>query len=290
MKKTIRKIISLALVCVLAIAAFAGCGNSKENITVYSRESGSGTRSAFIELVGIMEKDSEGKSIDKTIATADVTNSTQVMMTQVSSNKFGIGYISLGTLNDTVKALKIDGAAATVENIKNDSYKIKRPFNILTKGETTNAVAKDFINYIMSKEGQEVISNKGYIMAKENTAEFDGKKPSGKIVVGGSSSVFPVMEKLVESYLKINSNAQIELQQSDSTSGVNNVKEGLYDIGMASRDLKTAEIESGVKNIVIAIDGIAVIVNKENSIDGLTKTQIKEIYTGKISSWTELSK
>lgn len=282
-----KKLLSIILVCALVLSACAGCGNSGEAITVYSREAGSGTRSAFTELVGILQK-VDGQSVDKTIVTADVTNSTQVMLTQVSSDKNGIGYVSLGSLNDSVKALKVDGVAPTTENVKNDSYAIKRPFNIVTKGETTNDLAKDFISFIMSSDGQEIVSKNGYIKAKEDSEAFNGKKPSGELVIGGSSSVFPVMEKLVEAYQKINGNAKIELQQSDSTSGVNNVKEGVYDIGLASRELKDAEIQSGISNIVIAVDGIAVIVNKENVVDSLTKEQIKDIYVGTITSWTQV--
>ncbi|MPM13002.1 Phosphate-binding protein PstS 2 [bioreactor metagenome] len=255
-------------------------------ITVISREEGSGTRGAFIELFGVEEKNAAGEKVDNTIETADQTNSTGVMLTSVSQNESAIGYVSLGSLNDTVKALKIDGVAATVANIENKTYAISRPFNIATKS-TVSAVAQDFIDFILSSDGQAVITGNGYI-AVSKAAAYSGSKPSGKIVVAGSSSVSPVMEKLIEAYGKINPNADIELQTSDSTTGMNSAIEGVCDIGMASRALKDSETSAGLTATVIATDGIAVIVNKSSSIDGLTKDQVKDIYTGKITDWSEI--
>ncbi len=255
-------------------------------ITVISREEGSGTRGAFIELFGVEEKDSSGKKVDHTIETADQTNSTGVMLTSVAQNDSAIGYVSLGSLNDTVKALKIDGVAATVANIENKTYTISRPFNIATKS-TVSAVAQDFIDFILSADGQKVITDNGYIAASKDAA-YSGSKPSGKIVVAGSSSVSPVMEKLIEAYGKVNPNANIDLQTSDSTTGMNSAIEGVCDIGMASRALKDSETSAGLTATVIATDGIAVIVNKSNTTDGLTKDQVKGIYTGTITDWSEI--
>lgn len=288
MRKEVKKILAFGLVMVTGIVMLTGCGkNDKQTsnkITVISREDGSGTRGAFVELFGIEEKDENGNKIDKTIATAEITNSTNVMMTTVAGNKNAIGYVSLGSLNDTVKAAKIDGVEATVENIKNKTYKISRPFNIVTKNEISK-VTEDFIKFIMSEEGQKVVEDKGYI-SEGNTGSFESTKPEGKIVIDGSTSVYPVMEKLVEAYKKVNENATIELQQSDSSTGVSGAIKGTFDIGMASRELKDSE--TGVKATAIAIDGIAVIVNKEATVDAFTSKQVKDIYTGSIKNWDDV--
>jgi len=288
MRKEVKKILAFGLVMVTGIVMLTGCGkNDKQTsnkITVISREDGSGTRGAFVELFGIEEKDENGNKIDKTIATAEITNSTNVMMTTVAGNKNAIGYVSLGSLNDTVKAAKIDGVEATVENIKNKTYKVSRPFNIVTKNEISK-VTEDFIEFIMSEEGQKVVEDKGYI-SEGNTGSFESTKPEGKIVIDGSTSVYPVMEKLVEAYKKVNENATIELQQSDSSTGVSGAIKGTFDIGMASRELKDSE--TGVKATAIAIDGIAVIVNKEAIVDSFTSKQVKDIYTGSIENWDDV--
>ncbi|MBC8532444.1 substrate-binding domain-containing protein [Yeguia hominis] len=309
-----KKIGSLMLVLVLILAAMAGCasGNTESSsstasaaesqtsqaestsepanadlgaISVVSREDGSGTRGAFIELFGIEEKDADGNKIDNTTEEAIVTNSTSVMMTTVAGNPAAIGYISLGSLNDTVKALKIDGADATVENIKSGSYKVSRPFNIATKG-TLSEAAQDFEDYILSAEGQAVIEENGYIAADDAAKPYAGKQPSGKVTVAGSSSVTPVMEKLKEAYAAVNPNAEVEIQESDSTTGMNSTIEGICDIGMASRALKDSEKEAGLTETKIAIDGIAVIVNKENSFDGMTSEAVKGVFTGEITDWS----
>ena len=229
-----------------------------------------------------MEVDKE----DKTVETADITDKTNVMMTSVSQNANAIGYISLGSLNDSVKALKIDGAAATVENIENGSYKISRPFNIATKSEPSEAAA-DFIAFILSDEGQKVVKDNGYIPVKTNGA-YNGSKPSGKISIGGSSSVTPVMEKLKEAYNAVNPNVTIEINMTDSSSGMTSVAEGVCDIGMASRAVKQSELDKGLVPTTIATDGIAVIVNLENTFDALTADQVRRIYIGELTTWSAL--
>lgn len=260
--------------------------DSSNDITVISRESGSGTRGAFIELTGVEEKQDDQK-VDMTTDDAQVVNSTSVVLTTVETDPYAIGYVSLGTLNDKVKAVKVDGAEATADAIKAGQYKLSRPFNIATKGETSNEVVKDFMAYILSAEGQEIVTDNGYI-ALDDTKAFEGTQPSGNIVVGGSSSVSPLMEKLIEAYSKVNPNASIDLQTSDSTTGMTSCAEGSYDIGMASRELKQEELDSGLKNTVIATDGIAVIVNKENPTDELSSDAIKSIYTGDTTTWNEV--
>ena len=263
-----------------------GSSSKKQTITVVSREDGSGTRGAFIELFGIEEKDADGNKIDNTISTADITNSTSVMMTSVADDEAAIGYISLGSLDDSVKALKIDGAEATADNISNGSYKVSRPFNIATKG-TPNEVTQDFINFILSEDGQKVVEDAGYI-SQGNAGAFKAAGVKGKINIAGSSSVTPVMEKLKEAYVAVNPDVQIEVQQSDSTTGMTSAAEGVCDIGMASRELKDSELSAGLTPTVIAIDGIAVVVNKNNDVDGLTSDQVKSIYTGSITKWSEV--
>ena len=255
-------------------------------ITVISREDGSGTRGAFIELFGIEVKNDAGEKVDMTTDDAEITNSTSVMMTSVAGNTEAIGYISLGSLNDTVKAVKIDGAEATVDNIKSGTYKIARPFNIATKGEVSD-VAQDFIKYIMSEDGQKVVEDNGYI-SQGNDGAYEPAGLSGKVVVGGSSSVTPVMEKLKEAYVVLNPDVTIEVQQSDSTTGMTSAIEGVCDIGMASRDLKDSEIEKGLTGTTIAMDGIAVIVNNDSPVEELSSDSVKGIYTGEITDWADV--
>ena len=280
------------IVAVLMASAMVFAGGSKESrnaeITVISREDGSGTRGAFIELLGIEQKDASGQKVDMTTDTASISNSTSVVMTSVAQNTSAIGYISLGSLNDSVKALKIDGAEATVANIKSGAYTIARPFNIATKG-AVSAVTKDFIDFILSSDGQKIVESKGYISVDSN-GSYKAMKPAGKIVVAGSSSVTPVMEKLKEAYLELNTNAQIEVMLSDSTTGMNSAVEGICDIGMASRAVKSSELEKGLAAIVIAIDGIAVIVNNDSPVDSLTSAQVTDIYTGKTTTWSQITK
>jgi phosphate transport system substrate-binding protein len=282
-----KKITGITLITALLVSLFTGCaGGGGNDINVVSREDGSGTRGAFIELLGIEEKDANGNKVDRTTEEANVVNSTSVVLTTVAGDVNSIGYISLGSMNDTVKGLKVDGAEPTVENIKNASYKVSRPFNIATLGEVSE-VTQDFINFILSSDGQAVVEDSGYIAATEEGA-FSGTQPSGKIVVAGSSSVTPVMEKLKEAYLEVNPNADIEIQLSDSSTGMNSAIDGTCDIGMASRELKDSELEAGLEPTVIAIDGITIIVNKENEVDSLTSEQVRQIYVGEVTSWDDL--
>ena len=255
-------------------------------ITVVSREDGSGTRGAFIELLGIEQEDESGEKVDMTVDTTEITNSTAVMMTTIGGNKAAIGYISLGSLDDSVKAVTIDGVEATTDNVKSGDYAVARPFNIVTKDGLSD-VAQDFINYIMSDEGQAVVEENGYISQGTNGA-YTASGATGKITVAGSSSVTPVMEKLAEGYKALNSGVDIEVQMNDSTTGVTSAIDGICDIGMASRALKDSELEAGVTPTVIAMDGIAVIVNKENPVSNLTADQVKQIYTGEVTEWSEV--
>lgn len=300
MKKFLALTATVAMVASMAV----GCGNSgnsdktdgkaetefdaANDISVVSREDGSGTRGAFIELFGIEEKDASGEKVDNTTEEANITNSTSVMLSTVADNEYAIGYVSLGSLNDTVKALKVDGAEPTEENIKSGEYKVARPFNIATKGEVSE-VAQDFIDFILSTEGQAVVSESGYI-ALDNVQAYAGNKPAGKVSIAGSSSITPVMEKLKEAYLKVNPSAEIEIQESDSTTGMTSVADGICDIGMASREVKEEELAKGLKATVIATDGIAVIVNKANTLDDITSDQVKSIYVGDVLSWDEIIK
>ena len=264
----------------------AGSSSKSQTITVVSREDGSGTRGAFIELFGIEEKDASGKKVDNTTDDATITNSTEVKMTTVAGDEAAIGYTSLGALNSSIKALKVDGAEATAANVKSGTYKISRPFNIATKG-TVSEVTQDFINYILSEDGQKIVESNGYI-SQGNSGAFTSNGASGKIVVAGSSSVTPVMEKLLEAYQKVNTGAKIELQESDSTTGMTAAIDGTCDIGMASRELKDSEKSAGLTNQVIALDGIAVIVNNKNSASNITSEQVKAIFTGETTDWNNV--
>ena len=316
-----KKVVSILLAATLVVSMFAGCG-AKENtdanagadsqatvqenvengnqtaeaagnfdaselISVYSREDGSGTRGAFIELFGIEQKNDAGEKVDYTTVEAIITNSTDVMMTSVAGDTYGIGYVSLGSLNETVKAVKIDGVEATVDNIKAGTYTVARPFNIAAAGEVSD-VAQDFIGFIMSAEGQAVIEGKGYISVAGETA-FESNGAAGKIVVGGSSSVSPVVEKLIEAYKAINTSAEIELQTSDSSTGMSQAADGTLDIGMASRDLKDSEKEAGLTGTTIAMDGIAVIVNLENPVEDLSSEAVKAIFMGETTEWSKVT-
>lgn len=305
MKKIAAAVMMVSMVAVTAV----GCGSSNgtdtkgadanqsdatsdwdetSDVTIVSREDGSGTRGVFIELFGIEEKQDDGTKVDMTTTDAQITNNTSVMLTTVADNEYAIGYVSLGSLNDSVKALKIDGAEATAENIENGSYKVSRPFNIAVKKDLNNKVAKDFMSFIMSTEGQKVVADEKYI-AVADVKDYAGTKPSGSCVVGGSSSVSPLMEKLIEAYKAVNPNASIELQTSDSTTGMTSTIEGSYDIGMASRELKEEEAAE-LEPTVIATDGIAVVVNNANPLDELSADQVKDIYVGNVSTWDEITK
>lgn len=278
--KNLRKITSLSSVALITAAILTGCGSSTGQISVITREDGSGTRSAFTELCGIVADDT-----DNTIETAEVTNSTAVMLTTVAGNVDSIGYVSVGSLDDSVKALKIDGVEPVSSNVENGSYSISRPFNIVTKDDATlSNAAQDFYNYIMSADAASVISSEGYVAV--NNKEYKSNGASGNVLVEGSSSVTPVMTKLKEAYEKINPNVTVEVQQDDSTTGVQSTQKGVCDIGMASRELK--DTETGVSSAVLAMDGIAVIVNNENEIEGLTTEQVKDIYIGEITEWSAL--
>lgn len=305
----IKKIAAAVMMVSMVAVTAVGCGSSNgtdtkgadanqsdatsdwdetSDVTIVSREDGSGTRGAFIELFGIEEKQDDGTKVDMTTTDAQITNNTSVMLTTVADNEYAIGYVSLGSLNDSVKALKIGGAEATAENIENGSYKVSRPFNIAVKKDLNNKVAKDFMSFIMSTEGQKVVADEKYI-AVADVKDYAGTKPSGSCVVGGSSSVSPLMEKLIEAYKAVNPNASIELQTSDSTTGMTSTIEGSYDIGMASRELKEEEAAE-LEPTVIATDGIAVVVNNANPLDELSADQVKDIYVGNVSTWDEITK
>ena len=297
-----KKSVSLLLAGLMLCGALAGCGgnnNTAENtdsqteqtsestgtsgaIHVVSREDGSGTRGAFVELTGVEDDNGDNTTVD-----AEIANRTDAVLTTVAGNEAAIGYVSLGSLNDTVKAVKVDGVEATVDNVKSGTYTLSRPFNIATKGEPTG-VAKDFINFILSADGQAIVEEENYIKVDDAAPAFTSDGSSGQIAVGGSSSVSPVMEKLIEAYKAVNPNAQIDLQTSDSTSGMTGAMDGTFAIGMASRELKDEEAAQ-LTGTAIALDGIAVIVNTANTVENLTMDQIRSIYVGETTDWSEVA-
>jgi phosphate transport system substrate-binding protein len=287
MKKAIPILLVLA-----AVSLFTGCTkrnadtfDTAKAINVVSREDGSGTRGAFIELFGIEARGDDGSRKDMTTKEAVIAKQTDVMMTNISGDKYAIGYISLGSLNSTVKAADIEGVRASAENVKNGTYTVSRSFNIATKGEP-NELAADFIKFILSVEGQAVVA-KSYIAILENAPTYTGSRLSGKIVVAGSSSVTPLMEKLKEAYIAFNPNTNIEIQMSDSSAGMTGVIDGTCDIGMASRELKDSELKV-LSATQIALDGIAVIVNNVNPVTNLSKDQVKGIFTGSMVNWSDV--
>lgn len=301
LKKSLLRTVAglMTAVCLVGGAILTGCASQGQSaqegdgstsldkqISVYSREDGSGTRSAFVELFGLEEKDASGNKVDLTTDKASVTNFTSVMMTSIANDPYGIGYISLGSLNDTVKAVRINGVQAATDTVKDGSYEISRPFNIVT-GEDVSPAAQDFISFIMSSDGQTIVEDNHYISVADTAAPYQKGDASGKVVVAGSSSVTPVMEKLAEAYQTLNPNVSIEVQQSDSTTGINMAKEGTCDIGMASRELKDSEMAAGLVAEAIARDGIAVIVAPESAVEDLTTDQVKAIFSGNALTWSE---
>ena len=276
--------LSLAAVMLLGLASCGGSSSSDEgtDITVISREEGSGTRDAFVELTGVLEDD-----VDRTVDTAEISNSTSVVTQSVAGNESAIGYISMGSMTDDVKALKIGGADATTDNVKNGSYALQRPFNIVTKGEVPE-LPQDFIDFIMSAEGQAIIEEEGYIKIEESAAAYESKGLTGTITLAGSTSVSPVMEVLADEYKSLNDDVTIEIQQTGSGAGIQSTIEGVCDIGMASRALEDEEAAEGLESTAIALDGIAVIVNNANSVEDITMEQIMKIFIGEITSWSEL--
>ena len=299
MKKKLKKVLSMVVLSAIAVTGLAGCGSGNADtaqqaetggeISVISREDGSGTRGAFVELFGVEQKNDAGEKEDMTTEEAIITNSTSVMMTTVAGNVNAIGYVSLGSLNDTVKAVNIDGVTPSIETIKDGSYKISRPFNVVPNAAGLTAEAQDFLDFIMSAEGQAVVEENGYIAAADQAAFYKSSNMSGKVVVAGSSSVTPVMEKLKEAYIAINPDVTVEVQMSDSSTGVTSAIDGTCDLGMASRELKESEIEKGAVSTAIALDGIAVIVNNGAAVNNLTTEQVKNIYTGIVTDWSELN-
>lgn len=317
-----RKVIAITLTAMMAAGMLAGCGSSDSSsslaadttkeasateadgstdgdsnaaggdfsgqISVISREDGSGTRGAFVELTGVEEKDADGNKTDNTTADAIISNSTEIMMTTVSGDEYAIGYSSTGSLNDTVKALNVDGVEPTAQNIKDGKYSLSRPFNIATKG-TPGKLAQDFIDYILSEEGQKVVEDNGYIASVDDAKAFKSSGESGKLVVAGSSSVTPVMEKLAEAYKAVNKKAEIEIQESDSTTGMTAAADGTCDIGMASRELEDSEKDKGLTSQAIALDGIAVIVNTQNTRTEITTDMVKKIFTGEVTDWSDVT-
>lgn len=290
--KNRKRIISILLMTALAIISLSGCGrrgegfDASKNIHVTSREEGSGTRGAFIELFGIEQMDEKGEKVDYTTPTAVTTNSTSVMMTTIAGDIYAIGYISLGSLNDTVRAVEIDGAMPSVENIKNGTYKAARPFNIVT-ADSVSENTQDFIEFIMSADGQTVIEEAGYISVSDAPG-YTGGMTAGKVIISGSSSITSVMEKLKEAYQKLNPDVIIEVQQSDSSTGITDTADGTCDIGMASRELKASEVEKGLRSTVIALDGIVVIVNNDCAVNAFTSEQIMKIFIGEATTWDKV--
>ncbi len=286
-KKILVLVLALTSVFAFALAEF----DASKAIAVVSREEGSGTRGAFIELTGVMKKDADGQEVDYTYAEADFVNGTSLVMTTVAGNEYAVGYVSLSSVihDDSVKAVKVGGVEASTENILNGTYPIARPFNVVTKGELTNPLAVDFFTFIMSLDDQTMISEDGLVsVSTDQTAAYVPAGLSGKLTVGGSTSVSPVMELLAEAYTLLNPDVQIDIQATGSSAGVTGVLDSTYDIGMASRGLKDSEKKAGALATAIGIDGIAVIINPLNPVEDLTLEQVRQIFTGEVTAWADL--
>lgn len=287
MKKIFSTCAATISAAILSAGILVGCGqsdefNPKRQISVISREQGSGTRDAFVELTGILVKEN-GKKKDMTSADALVIDGTQAVMSNVAGNEYAIGYISFGSLNSSVKAVTIEGVPVSVETVREGSYKIARPFNVAYKN-TDNLLLNDFLDFIASKQGSAIIEKNGFVSVSENASDYESKEYVGKLVIAGSSSVSPVMEKLKEAYMALNKDVVIEIQTNDSSSGMLAAKEGSCDLGMASRELKDSE-RSALQSKTIAMDGIAVIVNQKNPVKDLKLLEVKSIFTGEAKSW-----
>lgn len=296
MKKFFAIMLGVLLIGSVAFAAVACNNTGNDTINVYSREDGSGTRSAFVELTGVLVEGEDGSETDMTFSGADIFSGTNELRTAVQNDKNGIGYISYGSLSDSVKAVSVDGVAPSTETIKSGEYKIARPFNVAYKAETlaSNALLNDFVtNFLDSAQAQEVINDEKYVTVVEDAAEYvaPASAPAGEIAIGGSSSVYPLMEKLIAKYVELSGvdAAKIELSKSDSSGGMRDVASGTIQLGMASREVKQSEIENGLTPRVIANDGIAVIVNNENAVNNLTMEQIRLIFTGELRNWADIT-
>ena len=279
-------VILMVSAVILSLSFASGASETNSKINVISREEGSGTRGAFVELTGVEEK-IDGVKIDQTTLDAEIASSTSVVITTVEGDKNAIGYIYLGSLSDKVKAIEVDGVYPTTESVKSGEYKISRPFVMAYK--TLSETAEDFLKFVMSSNGQDIVAKKGYIRVDDsNKYTYESNKKSGSVTISGSSSVYPVMEVLVEAYMALNPDVKVTLMQSDSTTGINDAISGKSDIGLSSRNLKASELEKGLEYNVMAMDGIAVIVNNENAVKGLSSETIRDIYKGLVTTWAGL--
>lgn len=257
---------------------------SSGDIHVISREDGSGTRGAFVEITEILSKNENREKVDNTTIDAIIQNCTDAVMTTVAGDKDAIGYISLGSLNDTVKAVNVNDVEPTVDNVKSGKYPLQRPFLIAYK--SLNPTTEDFIKYIMSSDAKEIIEQNGYV-SSAGEEKYTVQNLSGSIVISGSTSVTPLMEKLIEAYNVFNPDVDIELQSTGSSAGIADVTNDAADLAMSSRNLKD---EEKLESQTMAIDGIAVIVHKDNALSNISMEQLKQIYIGELTDWSGLEK
>ena len=314
-----KKATALALACLMALTVLAACGGNETTdptphtpvqaadpkpandpapaadpapppppaedfdadrvIAVFTREDGSGTRSAFIEITGVG---------DDMYIEAVVQNETAQILTSVETNDSGIGYVSVGSLSDSVKALEIDGVIPSNETIMDGSYSLQRPFLVVVTDEKKNdPLVQDFLDFMLSIEGQELAANRT-TQAVDNPSAYSPSGLSGTLKVGGSTSVEPLMQQMREAYIAHNPGVEIEISGGGSGTGINEATEGILDLGMSSRELRDNEKEL-LTDIAIALDGVAVIVNAANPLTGLTLDQVREIYVGEIIRWNQIS-
>lgn len=258
--------------------------NKNFDLTVTSREDGSGTRKSFIEQVGLIKKDKKGNYKDLTTDNSMVINSTNGVLKAVGVDKTAIAYISLTALDDSVKAIKIDGVSPNKNTIESGEYKFQRPFGLAYKKDSAKDLSKDFLEYVKSKSAKKLIEDEG-LLAITNEKEYKSKNLKGKLTITGSSSLSSIVEKLAENYEKLNKDVEVEVLSNESLTGLKNVKDNVVDIAMVSNKLQDENLFSEI----FAIDGIAIIVNKDNTqINDLTMEQLRDIYRGEIKNTGEL--
>lgn len=258
----------------------AGDFDASSDIHVITREDGSGTRTAFTEIAGVVDENDD----DIITPTATVQNGTNAVMQGVAGDVYSIGYISLGSLNDSVKAVSVNGVAAEADLVASGEYEVARNFNVTYGGELSE-VAQDFWDFMFSAQGQELAVDEGYVAADASAPEYEAKGLSGDITIVGSTSVEPVIEAMSEAYRELNPDVSIDITAPGSGAGVTAAIDGTADIGMASRELSDEEQDQVTETAAIAVDGIAVIVHNDNPLEDLSLEDIAGIYLGDLTSW-----
>lgn len=293
MKNTIKKIVCFASALLVAAAAFTGCGGKKafdgsKNISVVAREDGSGTKSAFMEIIGL-----KGKA---DVSGVIIATGTAGVLAEVRSNPLAVAYESLGYVTDDVKMLKVDGVEPTVENIKNGTYKIARPLNVVYQEATVaDGVCKAYLEFLQSADAQKIITEKGYVSTNDGAQEYKIQSGlTGKIGISGSTSLQPLMIELAKKFESLQSGVTVSVSGGGSGTGYKNAKEGVSEFGMISETFNSEKADN-CTSYEVAKDGIAVIVNKANTNDNIALDTLKNIYNceagdSAVTKWDQVGK